>query len=131
MARKTKEYARKKLGKRRKAKFGEGVNLGRAQCDEDNIIGRSMRILEVEGIDQSKLHRWGHSNCMDEVEEVLEELSMKGEFAFGSFWGGDFERTELSCSKCVMITREGLQYHVGGHVVKFHLVELVGPFNSS
>ncbi|KAI3714418.1 hypothetical protein L1987_73020 [Smallanthus sonchifolius] len=27
--------------------------------------------------------------CLEEVEEVLEELSTKGEFGFGSFWRGD------------------------------------------
>ena len=44
---------------------------------------------------------------MEEVEKVLEELSHKGEFAFGSFWGGD----ELGSLPTSIVAKQGLDYH--------------------
>ncbi|CAH9124189.1 unnamed protein product [Cuscuta epithymum] len=45
--------------------------------------GGSHRVHQVDGLFPFS------GCCMDEVERVLEEFSLKGEFAFGSFWGGD------------------------------------------
>ncbi|CAH9119614.1 unnamed protein product [Cuscuta europaea] len=45
--------------------------------------GGSHRVHQVDGLIPLS------GCCMDEVERVLEEFSLKGEFAFGSFWGGE------------------------------------------
>lgn len=44
-------------------------------------VGESMRNVQLQPPGR------GCGCCMEEVEKVLEELSSKGEFGFGSFWG--------------------------------------------
>ncbi|KAG5240323.1 transmembrane [Salix suchowensis] len=65
---KTKAYAKKKLWHRKKEKMLESF---RSRDSFDKFLEGSIRI----------------QSCIEEVEEVLEEFSQKGEFAFGSFWG--------------------------------------------
>lgn len=54
-----------------------------------DFLGESMRRRRRRNL-QEEGHSWGC--CMEEVEKVLEELSLKGEFAFGSFWGREESR---------------------------------------
>ena len=115
---------------RRKGKLGE-ADLHQAQAQEGDKpsgldVGGSKRILEVEGIEMNRVH--GRGQCMEEVEKVLEQLSMKGEFAFGSFWGrNSLEKARIkSCSQSV-ISKEDLEYGYGCHVVNFQLIEGVEP----
>lgn len=81
-------------------KMRDGEKMARikvARCAEE-VVGchkprESMRVqarstsFRVDGLD----------GCMEEVEEVLEELSRKGEFGFGSFWRGDDGDYFLGC----------------------------------
>ncbi|KAK9705035.1 hypothetical protein RND81_07G028400 [Saponaria officinalis] len=125
LARKTKEYAKKKLSRtRRKSKNHPQHRDGFVGFDNGRSV--SMRILELEGYEVSKVHRWG--SCLDEVEKVLGELSMKGEFAFGSFWGENQEQSVGLCSKCCRtLTKEEVLEFGSHHHVKFHFIEVVGP----
>ncbi|XP_074309537.1 uncharacterized protein LOC141644024 [Silene latifolia] len=109
LARKTKDCYTKKSLRHRKTSGNEGKRTYE-QTDDGRSV--SMQMLELEGNAMSKLHRWG--SCLDEVEKVLEGLSMKGEFAFGSFWGGNHQR------------ENGGFLEYGDHVVQFHLIEVVG-----
>lgn len=41
--------------------------------------------------------------CIDEIENVMEEFSRRGLFAFGSFWGGELASSSSSttCPSCL------------------------------
>ncbi|CAN4124716.1 unnamed protein product [Withania somnifera] len=81
LLKKTKECIEKLRYVRRNRKIMEMEN----NRHEDEILkdhGGSLRV-QLESL-----------CCMEEVEKVLEEFSQKGEFAFGSFWGGDEEVLE-------------------------------------
>ncbi|XP_050224766.1 uncharacterized protein LOC126674364 [Mercurialis annua] len=58
--------------------------------------------------------------CMGDIEGVLEELSKKGEFAFGSFWGRDGMENGVVAKQ---------EFDVS--LVQFELVELVHSFGHS
>ncbi|KAM7276856.1 hypothetical protein ACFE04_018722 [Oxalis oulophora] len=60
--------------------------------------------------------------CMHEVEEVLEELSRKGEFVFGSFWGRERSMIGSSCSSST--------YEVDFSVVEWEIIEMNAHFSS-
>lgn len=53
----------------------------------------------------------GFDGCMDEVEEVLEELSRNGDFGFGSFWRGD-DGVEFHFPICLVNQELGCHDHV-------------------
>ncbi|GAB2297095.1 hypothetical protein Dimus_031194 [Dionaea muscipula] len=73
MARRTREYARRrKLRHKREGK-----------PSRDDLISLRTEMEELfEGGEEGKC-------CIDEVEKVMEELVLRGEFAFGSFWRRD------------------------------------------
>ncbi|XP_065852189.1 uncharacterized protein [Euphorbia lathyris] len=104
IVRKTRKLARKKLriGWKNKGKKG----------GKDDI-----RFDEIEGCTRIEVDEFGSGNCMEEVERILEELSEKGEFSFGSFWGRN------SSSTCID--------HLDSSVVQFELVEFVHSFTCS
>lgn len=60
----------------------------------------------------------GFRYCMEEVENVLGELSEKGEFAFGSFWGRDGSDTETAATHSANFCYES-------SVLQYHLIEMV------
>ncbi|EEF47627.1 conserved hypothetical protein [Ricinus communis] len=109
--RKTKEYAKKKLRIRYRKKAAEkGM-----ESVVSNRIGNKIlefhergKRIQVEGFHESH----GRGSCMKDIEGVLEELSQRGEFAFGSFWGREgsegVDKQELDLS-----------------LVQFELVEIV------
>ncbi|XP_071695465.1 uncharacterized protein [Rutidosis leptorrhynchoides] len=78
MIKKTKQYMKRKFGKRMRDD-GKIVRTKMARCAEE--VG-----------------------CMEEVEEVLEELCTKGEFGFGSFWRGDVDSVEVHFPICKLTT---------------------------
>ncbi|KAK8478053.1 hypothetical protein V6N11_074066 [Hibiscus sabdariffa] len=94
LIRKTKRYAKKKLligrGGRRKEEGKKTIieldsNLivkGGVLEDQVQVVTNSCNCMSLDA-DQ---FGFGYC-CLQEVEKVLEELSRKGEFAFGSFWG--------------------------------------------
>lgn len=57
------------------------------------------------------LKEWrGCGNCMEEVEKELEDMSRKGEFAFGSFWGGEDLEESFPMYLVKQLERQDLQY---------------------
>ncbi|KAK1423176.1 hypothetical protein QVD17_18471 [Tagetes erecta] len=85
LIKKTQHYVKRKLMN----KMRDGGKMARmkvARCAEE-VVGchkprDSMRV-------EARSTSFRLDGCMEEVEEVLEELSIKGEFGFGSFWRGD------------------------------------------
>lgn len=59
---------------------------------------------------------------MEEVEKVLEEFSQRGEFAFGSFWGGDEEEVLETERITTCIHRQTVDYDV----FHTHLIQVFG-----
>ncbi|KAM6548220.1 hypothetical protein CsatB_019896 [Cannabis sativa] len=132
MIRKTRNFAKKKLQQRKRSEEKVLMNMvGRELMrkyknnEVVGIIGESIKIqtidhhqsmLSFEGIYNN--HCWG---CMNEVEKVMEELSNKGEFGFGSFWCKEEESDELIFPTCL----EKKEF------VNYHLIEMVGSLNCS
>ena len=122
VAKKTKEFAKRKLNRKKKQKNGEirvakqfqGIDYG-----ED-----FMKLIE--------LHDW--SSCNQEIDRVLEEFSLRGEFGFGSFWGknSNVENMKFNykckCNKGLIKDDDYDFEEFGSHVVKFHLIEVIRPF---
>ncbi|XP_031400900.1 uncharacterized protein LOC116210907 [Punica granatum] len=112
LIRKTRELAKRRLGRRRKprSKAKGMVESMKCRCGEDHgwmiLDGLS---IEVDDGDE----------CMKEVEKVLGELVERGEFAFGSFWGRGSCRQQIGSSQS-----QGFDFT---NVVHFHLIEVVGP----
>ncbi|XP_021718256.1 uncharacterized protein LOC110685993 [Chenopodium quinoa] len=143
VARKTKEYAKRKLRKRRKKKHGDHLEMVEDKqkavygdefvgLDDDDKRGKSMslRILELESMAMNELHNWG--SCNEEVDKVLGELALKGEFGFGSFWGRNSEiqtRKNNCYCKCSRSLTKEEELDFGSHVVKFHLIEVIESFD--
>ncbi|XP_052186087.1 uncharacterized protein LOC127797322 [Diospyros lotus] len=96
LARKTSRYAKKKLCRRR-----------RKVTIEKKMDEYGDEYQEEEGFDVNEWQGCGGCCCMEEVEKVLEELSQKGRFAFGSFWCGE----ELESSP--------------QSAINYHLIEMV------
>nr|XP_043638556.1 uncharacterized protein LOC122609667 [Erigeron canadensis] len=88
LIKKTAQYMKRKLG----IKIRDGRKMVRmkvARCAEE-VIGcqKPRESFRVRARGES-FRLEGFDGCMEEVEDVLEELSTKGEFGFGSFWRGD------------------------------------------
>ncbi|GFZ21355.1 hypothetical protein Acr_29g0005170 [Actinidia rufa] len=106
LVQKTKKYANKKLGCMRR---------GNAEIDKRRNRYREEHLFAIDGGSlRNDFH--GCECCMEEVEKVLEELSRKGEFAFGSFWGGD----ELGSLPTSIVAKHGFD----SDVVDYHFVEM-------
>lgn len=108
LLRKTKAYAKKFKARWRASTKVMRIEMTRYEQDSFRSLGNSFRIdihdfFLVESLQLSS---------MNEVESVLEELSSRGEFAFGSFWG---VAEAQSCP-------EEIDYDSIG----FHLMELFG-----
>ncbi|XP_048136009.1 uncharacterized protein LOC115727458 [Rhodamnia argentea] len=111
---KTKQFAKKRFRhsrrKRKSLEMTRHLREGRVVEGAGSSIGvgEDRVFLDVSG-------RGGR--CMEEVEKVLEEMSQKGVFGFGSFWGGE---NGGSFSGCVC-DHQGFD----SSVVQFHLIEIV------
>ncbi|CAO2828428.1 unnamed protein product [Amaranthus hypochondriacus] len=148
VAKKTKEFAKRKLNRKKKQKNGEirvakqsqGIDYG-----EDLKLNRKKKqkngeirvAKQFQGIDYGEdfmklieLHDWG--SCNQEIDKVLEELSLRGEFGFGSFWGrnSNVENMKFNykckCNKNLIEDDDFEEF--GCHVVKFHLIEVIRTF---
>ncbi|XP_059446825.1 uncharacterized protein LOC132178401 [Corylus avellana] len=112
LIRKTREYARKKL-RQRKEVVGGRITGGREMGKyKDGFFVGSLGI-QVERLGMDGGH---HHGCMEEVEKVLEELSQKGEFAFGSFWGRKGSGSFTSCE-------------FDDINVEYQIIEMIGSFS--
>lgn len=83
---------------------GKMVRMKVARCAEEVVGCQTPRdSLSTRGRTQAKSFQLdGFDRCMEEIEEVLEELSTKGEFGFGSFWRGDADGVEVHSPKCLV-----------------------------
>ncbi|TYJ05762.1 hypothetical protein E1A91_A12G186200v1 [Gossypium mustelinum] len=101
LIKKTKQYAKKKLiGQRRKeGKMKDGLFQDEVQVE---LVTKSCMSMSIE------LRQAGFGDaqygvqccCIQEAEKVLEELSRRGEFAFGSFWGRSLHSGTSSSPSC-------------------------------
>lgn len=112
LIRKTKELARRRLGKRRKSRSRKKglVEPLRGGWNEEpkrmDLDGLSIEFDDGDG-------------CMKEVEKALGELVDRGEFAFGSFWGRGNCRQDVGRSP-------DREFNFT-NVVQFHLIEILDP----
>ncbi|XP_010044313.2 uncharacterized protein LOC104433322 [Eucalyptus grandis] len=112
---KTKRFAKKRFrhSRRRRKSLEKTSYLSEGQLVEGP--GCSMRDGE-DGFFIDVSERGGR--CMEEVEKALQEMSQKGVFGFGSFWGRE---SGGSFSGCVC-DHQGFD----SSVVQLHLIEIVG-----
>ncbi|KAL8035271.1 hypothetical protein ABFX02_12G086500 [Erythranthe guttata] len=123
LLKKTREYAKRFRSQRRKRRRTKKIITQieittKKRYDEDSLSASFGNSFRVESF------RFGSScDCMHEIENVLEDFSSRGEFAFGSFWGGEASRSFRSCC----LNEEVLDYDNVG----FRLMELFGGANFS
>ncbi|KAK6788601.1 hypothetical protein RDI58_012399 [Solanum bulbocastanum] len=113
LLKKTKECIKKLRYRRRNKKTIMEMEINR---HEDEILkdhGGSLR-AQLESL-----------CCMEEVEKVLEEFSQKGEFAFGSFWGGDEEDVLQTERITTCVHKQTVDYDI----FHTHLIQVFGSFN--
>ncbi|XP_019177024.1 PREDICTED: uncharacterized protein LOC109172301 [Ipomoea nil] len=113
--RKTKRYVKRRLRSRKRAEKVVQIEL----CGYGDESSRRRGGSPDDGFPFSDS---SFGCCMDEVERVLEEFSQKGEFAFGSFWGGDVSKRVFSYCQP---KQEVVDYDCFHH----HLIETFGSFN--
>ncbi|XP_022881899.1 uncharacterized protein LOC111398954 [Olea europaea var. sylvestris] len=112
LVKKTKEYTKRFRNQKRREKIVQ-IEIRRYGEDSFRSHGNSFRIQTDKSL--------GFNCCMDEIDHVLEDFSNRGEFAFGSFWGGEISRRfSTSC-----LNEEELDYEV----VQCHLIEIFGCVN--
>lgn len=122
LIRKTRDYAKKRLRQRKKHDKNTDREIDQYE-DDHGFVGmhseESFRI-EVDSFFRDGDHH-GCGSCMEEVEKVLEELSQKGEFAFGSFWGR--KGSGGSSPNCVA------KHEFDAGIVQYHIIEMVDSFS--
>ncbi|XP_027154543.1 uncharacterized protein LOC113754351 [Coffea eugenioides] len=117
LLRKTKKYAKRLRNRKR----GDEILHKRRKRNDDNcwrVHEGSFRV-KMEGFSSSELPEF--RCCMDDVEKVLEEFCLRGEFGFGRFWDGEVSRG--SFPPC--LGNQELDYEV----VNYHLSQMFGSFN--
>ncbi|KAL8106003.1 uncharacterized protein LOC141677880 [Apium graveolens] len=108
LLRKTKQYVKKKLRNQKKEENAIARELSRYSTD--GVIKRdsgSFRIL-FQGISSEECC----FGCMKEIENALEDMSGKGEFAFGSFWRGEDLEDSFPTFLVKNLECHDLQYNV-------------------
>ncbi|GMI99966.1 hypothetical protein HRI_003665900 [Hibiscus trionum] len=116
LIRKTKRYAKKKLliGHRRRGRrrTEEGKVMIELEMVKGGVFGDDVRVVANScncmsmnlDLAQAGAAQYGvRYCCMQEVEKVLEELSRKGEFAFGSFWGRTSHESDTTLSSTALV----------------------------
>ncbi|XP_051146228.1 uncharacterized protein LOC127261849 [Andrographis paniculata] len=122
LVKKTKEYAKKFKARRRKTKTTRIMNTSVKSSVEiinkEDVysLGNSFDSISI-SLDSLQF------GSMDEIVKVLEELSGRGEFAFGSFWNGG----DLSASQRLRSCPAEIDYGDVG----IRLIELFGSASFS
>lgn len=81
----------------------------------------SLRVDDLEGFFMNGNN--GFDCCMNEVEKVLEEFYLKGEFGFGSFWDGEvYSRRFPFSPRSSCLGNKEVDYSV----VHCHLIQIFG-----
>ncbi|KAI3699163.1 hypothetical protein L2E82_43249 [Cichorium intybus] len=103
-------YMKRKFGDQMRH-GGKVVGMKVARCAKE-VVG-----CHEKPRDSVKVRAQGESfrvdGCMEEVEEVLEDLSRNGEFGFGSFWKGD-DNVEVYFPICLVKQELGCHDDVFG-----------------
>ncbi|KAK8657652.1 hypothetical protein V6N13_035881 [Hibiscus sabdariffa] len=127
LIRKTKRYATKKLliGRRRGGRRKEegkttvieldsnSMVKGGVLEDELQVVTKSCNCMSMshDHLTQAVADQYEFGYCLQEVEKVLEELSRKGEFAFGSFWGrSSHDSVSDTTSSCLVANYERFDF---------------------
>lgn len=113
LMKKMKQYAKKLRARRRATKI---MQIKTARNGEDSFPSSHVGSLGAESLE--------FGCCMSEIERILDDLSSRGEFAFGSFWGGGVA-SDTSFPSC--LNHDQLDYEVVG----YRLMELFGAANFS
>lgn len=112
--RRIKAYVKMKFGKHRKEALARcaAVLMGQQR-------GRSPSTASMESFRLDEL-----DGCIEEVENVLEEMSQMGEFGFGSFWRGvDDNFLDDDVRLCFVNQQLGYYDHDGN----YHFIPVFGP----
>lgn len=117
LARKAREYVKKIRHRKREGKIVQ-KDTGLYKDESLKSHSGSFRI-QLERFSLNKCS--GCGCCIEEAEKVFNELSQKGEFAFGSFWGGENSESFPIPS----IAKHELDYDV----VRYKLIETFGSFS--
>ncbi|KAI4357897.1 hypothetical protein L6164_001814 [Bauhinia variegata] len=122
---KTREYAKKKLQQKKRDKKVMKKEKGSSSYIEE-IVRIHELSLRIEG-DRAFEDVGGHNCgcCLEEVEKVMEELSRRGEFAFGSFWGREGP-WPWGVPKTVTKDHSG-----DDGFVSYQIIEIVGSMSSA
>ncbi|KAK4430154.1 hypothetical protein Salat_1316100 [Sesamum alatum] len=120
LVRKTKEYVKKLRARKRRTTVMQ-IELTRYDEDSFGSLSNSFR-FDIQ--DSCLVESLEFGCCMNEIESVLEDFSSRGEFAFGSFWGGEVSSARSLCS---CLKEEELDYDNLG----YPLMELLGDANLS
>ncbi|CAI9096338.1 OLC1v1032448C1 [Oldenlandia corymbosa var. corymbosa] len=131
--RKAISYTKKKLRNRRKR--GGKINLHtkrkRRLIHDNNSPFRTAHDQEIASSsndDHDECQQF--ESCMDEIEKVLEDFCLRGEFGFGRFLGGGDEEGSCvgsfpTCLGNGVINHQELDYDV----VSYHLIQMFGSCN--
>lgn len=92
LARKSKKFARKKFGKRRR--------MEERRERKDSFRSDSLEILTGDTI--LAVFCDDHKCAIEEAQKVMKELSSEGEFVFGSFWGRNGSATSRTCDDIIV-----------------------------
>lgn len=110
--RKTRDYARK-LRDRKRRRRRRLVQRRNQEEEKEEELGYVREGFFLNG------NNHGFGCCMDEVEKVLEEFSLRGDFAFGSFWNREISKNfPSSC-----LANKELDYD---DVLHCHLIQIFG-----
>ncbi|EXB44975.1 hypothetical protein L484_026566 [Morus notabilis] len=125
LIRKTRDFAKKKL-QRRKRRGKMVINMvGKYKNELVGIVGESLKIQATSGRVSADEKKSDCGCCMKEVEKVMEELSQKGEFSFGSFWCKEEESAEIFPASCVQ------KHESDDGFVRYQLIKMVGSISCS
>ena len=116
--------ARELMGKKYKNDFVGNNSIG-GDDDHESIRvqardhhGKCLEVVEGHN---------GNNNprgcIIEEVDKVMEELSKKGEFGFGSFWCKEEESEDFFPTNCLV------NQEFDGGFVRYQLIKMVSSFN--
>ncbi|KAJ0636309.1 hypothetical protein HanOQP8_Chr17g0660481 [Helianthus annuus] len=107
LVKKTKHYIKRKFGNKMRDS-GKMMRVKVARCAEE-VVGCQKPRDSMRARARAESFRLdGLDGCLEEVEEVLEGFSTKGEFGFGSFWRGD-DDVEVYFPVCLVKQEFGVQ----------------------
>ncbi|XP_010265345.1 PREDICTED: uncharacterized protein LOC104603096 [Nelumbo nucifera] len=123
LAQKSQRFARRKLGKTKWRKKITGGDPYRQVLRR--IVEANSSSIQVMGVPVPLNHHHRQHGCgcsMAEIDKVFEELSLQGEFGFGSFWGRKQESGNFSPK--LGQDQDQKEYE---NVVRYHFIQVINP----